>query len=590
MERAVVLIGVRRSGDLPVLQAVEHGLEAMLEWARGQGIPDERIAVLSDADDNPVRTADVFKTVAAYVNLHSLEQLVVYFCGHGVNKSGEYWLLSEAPDNPNEAVNVEASVRLAARCHIPHVVLISDACRTAPDRIQAIDVTGSEIFPNRPAGDTQAWVDVFYACRLGDPAFEVADPGTSSSSYHAVYTEVMAEVLDGDHPEVLRSLRIGARTVDVVQPWPLADILTKLVPIRLAELRGTPTVSQVPDSRLTSRETAPSVWLSQVDSHRVRLRQGVEDGSRAPEAIAVPSDPARAAADSAAARLTARVTARFSASGAMRFDHIDAIGPGTHRATADLLIGLPPSAARITAQAALRVHGAQFDRSHAKGVGIQQVATDLLYLDVGVDRAVADVLVSFSTGHCTVVPAFHGKLGTLTVEDGQLVDVSYLPLPGSAGAEACAPLEQEYLPYRARVAADSRYGLQWWMREQIREAPQDLMTRFDSIGALDPSIAVYLAYALADLGRRDLLRQLLRTTDGQQERPLFDVALLAEQPGRPCVPFMPLLSRGWPLLAAEGPDSRALLEVPGRQLSHWTLFADTAFDALRTLLDSEGTS
>ena len=61
----------------------------------------------------------------------------------------EYWLLSGAPDDPQEAVKVASSVALARYCGIPHVVLVSDACRTAAESIQAQNVEGSSIFPNR---------------------------------------------------------------------------------------------------------------------------------------------------------------------------------------------------------------------------------------------------------------------------------------------------------------------------------------------------------------------------------------------------------------------------------------------------------
>lgn len=108
------------------------------------------------------------------------------------------------------------------------------------------------------------------------------------------------------------------------------------------------------------------------------------------------------------------------------------------------------------------------------------------------------------------------------------------------------------------------------------------MGLFEKHGEADPSLAIYLAYGLADLGRRDLVGKLLTRDNLESGNAFYDVSLLSEGWGRPVLPFTPLLARGWalvgPLTGDEVPD------VPAPQASHWTLFTDADLPRLLGLL------
>jgi hypothetical protein len=58
MERAAILIGVSRTGQLPALQATSEGVRKMTAWARSQGIA--RLRVITDEDGTRV-TLDAIK-------------------------------------------------------------------------------------------------------------------------------------------------------------------------------------------------------------------------------------------------------------------------------------------------------------------------------------------------------------------------------------------------------------------------------------------------------------------------------------------------------------------------------------------------
>jgi hypothetical protein len=509
VERAVVLIGVRNSGTLRQLQTVQAGLDHMRHWALAQGVAEQLIAVLSDTDGSPVRSADIFDAINMFVMRPTLEQLIVYFCGHGMYKDrSEFWLLSGAPTNPNEAVNVAGSAVLAERLGVPHVVLISDACRSAPGGIQAGDVSGSLIFPNEPPRGGPAAIDQFYACRLGDSSFEIADATALSGAYRALYTEVLTKALGGYYPNLLERVTEPDGSFDLVRPRPLRENLEQLVTARIAEFNGTLLINQSPDARLTS---GPEAWLSRLKPIKGRpTRRHVEEFEYRLPSPVLPTPAVRAARD--AAKRLADPVAPTSRAVVVRGDTI-----------AELVLPAPP----------------------------------------GEDRPFSTALVALERSGCAVIPVVRGLFAVLTVEDGQLVDVLYQPSDD-------IPLPSEGLEVRNQLAAASRYGV----------AVLDLPTVGTRTRWWDPSLALYKAYALHDLGRRDQIEPSMLPDD----RELFDVAMLRGG-GGPSTPRTPLLSRGWPLLHAFHVEADTTL--PRRQ-SFWTLFGHSAFDRLRAVINQEG--
>src|SRR4051794_7965695 len=101
----------------------------------------------------------VFDAVDSFTQLGTVQQLIIYICGHGmVNDGTEMWLLSGAPPNTNEAVHLDKSQRLARYGTIPHVVFISDCCRSAASSTTTDSIGGGVILP-APASDTSRVID-----------------------------------------------------------------------------------------------------------------------------------------------------------------------------------------------------------------------------------------------------------------------------------------------------------------------------------------------------------------------------------------------------------------------------------------------
>lgn len=280
VKRAVVLIGVQQANKLPQLQAVWEGVAGMKEWALSQGVEWDLIVKITD-EDGDVFPRRIKKPIKKLVDRNDLEQIIVYFSGHGVIKGfNEFWMLTDGLEDSNASVNVTLSVELARRLSIPHVVFISDACRTAVDTVQTQRIVGSEIFPIAQAGGgEEKSVDQFYATVLGAPALEIEE--SDSGRYQAVYTSAPLEALRGQHAAVLEE----ENGVGLIRPRPLKKFLSRHLPTRVFQALGAGGASQKPDARITSEA---EVWLSAVgvpsDSSETTRSSGHPDNEIADEA------------------------------------------------------------------------------------------------------------------------------------------------------------------------------------------------------------------------------------------------------------------------------------------------------------------
>lgn len=547
MERALVLIGVKKTGGLPELPAVGSALLAMRDWAGHQGIPDDLIKEFSDVGGQPVEPAAVVDAVLQLTDRPTLEQLIIFFCGHGLALNySEYWLLSGAPKNGNAAINVAKSVELAVSGRVPHVVFVSDACRSAAARMNAQGLTGTVIMPNPDAPGASRAVDVFYACLLGDPAHEVQDPEVATT-YHAVYTEVFTDGLEGDYPESVDEVNDGDGAFDYVRPGKLKDALPPRLADRLAALDGTFSVNQEPDARISYY---PNGWLSRFpiapagDDGGEAPLDGDGDGPgkkrghrRGPKAGADHVLPVIAGA-TAAERLAAEAAQRLLAP--IEWDEV----PGS---------GFLLRGAKTTGYVA---------GTRARGSGLLE--SSAVPIEFGPGEHATWTLVAVNDGGVlAVVPVLRDHTSVVTVEDGQVVDIWLAARRGND--------PPEYLDFRADVAARSRYGLP--------------ITSDGWAAALDcdPSLALYRAYALADAGRRDDLPALQDFIRDALGTTFYDLELM--QPGTipTAMPGLPLMGRGWALLDA----TASATALPAPLYSLWTLFPGPAFAPLLDVLTEE---
>ena len=599
-QRAALLIGVHRTGQLQPLRAVAPGVASILGWAQAQpgfrdGSGEPRVVALTDAN-GPVSAQSIRAAVKRFVDLGTVEQLFVYFAGHGVNmRFSEYWLLSGAPDDPNEAVNVRSSADLARYCGIPHVVFISDACRTAADSIQAQAVEGTVIFPN-PGPDTEpGCVDLFYASMVGKPALEVRDPAAAARGFEAIYTTALVRALDGSAPELIEPANGDAARI---RPWPLKHYLQREVP-RLLEQRGVAlTITQKPDAIITSE---PQAWLAELPRAPLAVTPPRALSAPAPIAPPVPA-PASAAAVPGAPRRAARdddgisladiaqqalegmlgVSRAPTISAGARVRSRERSSPGAQLFDAvHVRLAATPPPHHFETRCGFELHGTSAAMAVSAGTQVERIDNDRR-LRVHCSAPAVSVLVVFADGYGALLPAIDGYIGALTydVSEHELTSVEYEPSNNTPLYQRVASHLPEVRALRRIAGAAAALGS---FRLPPDVDPAQLLAKVLGFGAIDPALSVYAAYALHDAGRREPIVQMAEFQRRELHLALFDVAMLARRPAPQATPHapdvfpaVPLLAQGWGLLDGFNIDLPQSLRA-GTLRRHvtdspWTLF------------------
>lgn len=575
MKRAAILIGVESSGGLPTLKDAIHGAHQMEQWAIAQGMDTELIT-----DENqPVEIGDIKKAVKKIVDAGNVEQLLIYFAGHGVNiRYGEYWLLSDAPNDTQAAVNLYGSEVLARYSGIPHVIFVSDACRTAASGIQAQFVTGGEIFPNSGAGNLEKPVDQFFACTLGRPAHEVQDPNTTSNEYSALYTNELVDALSGKHSKLIQWTTQGN---GIIQPRPLKRHMITAISKRILGLHLQTELIQVPDARITSGDKA---WVAKL--------QQAPSPAQPPLPQSTPSTPANMGASLLHSVL-------YESSAQLHDDLKKAshsyMPEGAEFAKSVAESNQPFGPMHHETGCGFKVRGAHIVDVYARYAQVELLTFErpgeAVRIDT-IDRPGASVVLEFDKGYGAVLPAIPGYLGALTIEDGELVDVAYEPSDNTGMWGIYKDQAEGIRTLRGIASASTRNGV-------FRLEGDDVMAvakQMQYAKGIDPTLGIYAAYAYHDMQRRDLIKKMSNFMRDGIGAPLFDIALLSRildnRPvgtggGADTFGFMPLLVQGWALLSAfqvDLPDS--LSEIQQTLLpSVWSLFNSEGLNQIRQAIE-----
>lgn len=598
MDRAIVLVGVSRTqGDLGRLEAVESAVDQMEAWAREQGIPEDRIVRLTDGADHPVTARRIYRAVDRLIGLDTLEQLIVYFSGHGCMLGrNEFWLLSDAPGDPNAAVNLEACFDLARYGRIPHVVLISDACRTVAKNVLQNRIYGATIFPSFDDGGPGCGVDIFYASRPGAPALELPTLVGVNEVYQAVYTEVLCDVLRGGEPKLV---------VDgFIRPRPLSEALMALVPKDLLRRGMAVGVSQEPDARISSDDRA---WVARFD---VKKPQGVprprppgpgsrgdgkgidgeagpsEDGTRDDDMpdddlpplpvgslveylLTHPADVAglelqvsRNLSDPAGSLLHSVIRRAIGEEPALREPGFILRGREARRVVCHDYDG------RI---------GSRADVYHpAPGARLEPyTAWEFPQLS-----SPAQALLIFRDGSGTLLPVFPGCAGIVEFDAEGDFALRYEPLDGQADADDLRELRWLRAAV-AEAASQGRFALG-------RASARMLEARMQGLRFLDPVLALHAAYAYREIGEVERIRALQYHLWQNLGARLFDLAFLSGDMLREdygvtgFLPATPMQSTGWVLMDSLGRNlPRELRDL--RQYDTGSLWAHYTPEGVRAL-------
>jgi len=548
MNRAALCIGVAKTGGLPILKAARKGAEEMHAWALANGIDSHLIT----DESGPVTVQQLRTKIKELVDPMNLDQLIIYFSGHGLNiRRDEVWLLSGAPDE-DEAVNVANAEKRARAGTVPHVVFLSDACRTAPPDTQGQSIEGHALFPNLDTDGPEKKVDVFWACLLGKPSLEIKDPNEAAKR-HAAFTDELLLALKGTYPEALELLPPS----HVLKPLPLKKLLVNRVPTRVSELLGgNATVTQTPDARITSEG---DVWLAQFETLPAPPVPSALEGLELPMLEVPPIVTAAETLRSAVSRAIASTSAPSEEAPLVLPDSV----------LSELMFTGPD---HFESGCGFKLRGAELVSAETDGISTELLEPWLVR--VWPNARAHNVLFQLKDGRVFVLPAIQGFLATVSFEDGELRNVAYEPSSNSSRYGDYVEQKNELTVLRSLIASAADAG-GFHLDRQDADA---LTERIRNLKGIDPTMALYAAYAYYSVGRRESIRDMQRFLFTDLGITFFDVAMLAGGKNAPdanrIFPAFPLLTQGWSLAGAS-PLKRYVVD------SLWTIFDPAALSILR---------
>lgn len=641
--RAAVLIGVDRTGDLPVLKAAAAGAREMAAWLSAEGF---EVTVITDENGGRVTVQSLKEAVAGYVRRGTVQQLVIFFAGHGYlnGTSSEIWLLSDAPQDPDAAIDMTVDVEFARESSIPSVIFVSDACRLPPNRFEGHRVRGSAIFPNlQSSGDVDVEVDRFFATRPGEAALEL--PDADAKQYVGLFTRKLCEAHHNPQNDLILTLQENGAEKVVVPSRSLKKFLPDLVneAAQVQNIR----LKQKPQLRL---ECGAQTYIGRALYPQPPAPAAAAEGRQWNEQPAQPArdhvEPAvkpkagpvfvesmlpddlrpaeefiqiRALPQLRAAAAPRRRPQRESAEAVRRkeskvryrelaldlgldleelrqarvdfaFDLVENVDDAANNDDAPVI-----RATKGNIAWAYSVEGKQeltIEPDDGQGAGgVVRMPGDLA-------KHPGTVLIRFHNGTGTVVAILPHYSTFVTISRGRVVNVGYTML-------ATHPLYRDLVGERASAATLRALAAAATRKGVLAVNKVDASKFADVIRQrklIDPTLGLYAALAYANLGMRTSIESVQDFIRMEQKVDVFDIAVLGRiRPDEkyPQVPFCPQLTQTWSFLTPRGVTLPNVLLEAGRHLlpALWTTFdargirllCDAAHSSELNMTTTEGT-
>ena len=243
-------------------------------------------------------------------------------------------------------------------------------------------------------------------------------------------------------------------------------------------------------------------------------------------------------------------------------------------------------------QCGIKVRGTRIIDYSAHGADYELLGSGGEILRVNLlDRPAASVILRFDGDFGTVLPVIRGFVTAVTVIGEELVDVAYEPSVNTNRWNEYANRATEIRWLRAVAAVATQQS-----RFRIEKADaMGIAKKMQYAKSLDPSLALYAAYAYHDLQDIERIREMSNYLRADIGVTLFDIALLSRvltgktiSSSLGVVPFVPLLAQGWSLLGANQVRLHPALNGIERTMldSVWSLFNSTGLDMLQRALQT----
>ena len=551
MNKCAVIIGVNKVHGLPTLSAAVKGAKHFESWAGSQGY-DSKLFI---DDVEPVTISQIKNSIKQFVEERIYSIMIIYFAGHGILKGpcDEQWLLSEAPLDSNEAVNVQASRFLSRNAGIPHIVFISDACRSHPDSYLMGGVIGSVIFPNILVNQNPCSIDMFYATIPGNPAYEVKS--NTSKNYKGIYTDCLVKGLNGADRDIITWVNGDC----VVEAYPLSKYLEEVVQERIENFNIG--LNQFPDAEITSR--APKYLSIIADGSEMTVGSPKIEEERKNNLVYLN------VIDSRDPEVTFKnYTSEIE-------DSINFIINSKGKESSEIRTGFTIVGASDV-EPVCRSDFNVFSENDSYQINITPLHSN--------DYDYPLTLLLKIDGKSIPLAVLPDFIGTVVIEKDQIANVNYLPSENSYKFDLAVERTEEMNKRRALIATAARNGTfrikgdmfsVIWAASYLRQNK-----------ATDPTLGLYASYAYAQAGNIKQVNSIYRYMRREREPVLFDIIMFNAidnklkvsinklQSMRKIAPFCPLLTQGWSYLSIDYKKFDSILQelagylIPGL----WTTF------------------
>ncbi len=564
MNPVAIVIGTNRCGPMPVLRGAINGANRMADWAK---LHKFEVIPLIDSDQAPLTAGTIFAAVDAVVQRHNVRTLLIYFAGHGVLLAPEceYWLLPAAHRNPNEAVNLLGSVEAARNSGIEHIIFISDACRSRAATDWQTAIKGTVIFPTQSARPPRPAIDRLFAALPGNPALEL-DVGTATRVYDGIFTDCLLNVLNAGVADTIDEFDSPPPPINVIQCFRAGEHLQAEIPRRLAA--ADPRLNQTPD------------FIAESHRPKYLILVGVGSGGFGLGAPAIPPQPSP--------------TPLAQKAAAYNLEHYFERPDGPP-------IGPPPRFQDSQFSAEVdRIQGARGRATFETRMGFTILGTAVARVgtpgpsdifetngDLHIrlyDEQARTGLVQFANGSGVALPVLPGFVGTVLVQEDEIVSIAYAPAVGTPRYN-----EYEVNEVEKRRAFASAAMSRGYFRVNAANA-QRFAGYVRELKGFDPILGLFAAYAYSQAGLQDEVDDVYRYMADEGVPMLFDVAMLANRWEGPIAPFCPLLRQSWAIVEAQAMPIFPFVEAvtPHLRPGLWTRFNQVGMNLLFAEFERSG--
>lgn len=586
----VISIGVDNVQGMIPLTGAAAGAEEFAEWARSQSY---ETSTFTDREDRKVLIRDISEEVSRIVDSRTCTKLIIFFAGHGFLQSPtqEIWLLSDAGKYPGESINVVSSREYARASGIPYIVFISDACRAILSDLR-FSGNGGTIFPNGNYDLEDSKLDLFFATRPGDPAYEVSSE--KNRKRFGLFTEAILDILKGDCPEAL-SFEDGLQTMSypnynqlkstgvnkqfdpthqtVKTPF-IEPPLKKLLKQKCSEVKAT--LTQNPQIIVQSQADQPYLSIFPFGETPKRSTTGARLGKKANREdqsflgiVANVNNVVDSLSNNNRGFIADQdPTIGFENEGG--FTEILSSVEASEWTDSQRQISYDPQSRLITN--ANKIFDATGKRSFETMTGFTVVGEKVkdvlvyqnrveIFKQYGgtqvriLDDSLSSALLLLPSGYSIPVAVIRGYIGTLVFHKHRLLTINYTPSENNYRLyEEYRKKEEEIKFLRSFVASAANEGFEYGQIFETERFGDGRHRRFD-VGSflrgpkyLDPSLGLYAAYAYLQAGKTKDIESVYSYMSEDNHLIPFDVAMLAGKINRSVgrlASFCPMLSLGW---------------------------------------------